>query len=857
MPRNQKSARIDAQTDGPGSPPHSQLAATSQPDLPLLPAANTPAPVEQPPSVQQEAEQPWQEKPYETSPLENCPPLARYLALLTYDKDGLGAPAAGARLYWRSMNAVVIVKRRGKYDKEQATITIDAATGELTWHTDGFDAEQLAPDRATAEEIRQALTARSIELPVPTPHSASVRDLPDGPWNQRNVQPSRLYPHCFPDGQISMIVARYEEPNGGKYYLAYTFYSDGKWRLGEPDGLLLPFGLEKLKHATGVCVHEGQKAALGARELAEFESGERLSLSALERAKARKVPAAFRSLLDQYAHIGWHGGAHAAHRTDWSWLERLGVNRVLVATDNDAEGKRSAVTVIAKAVHLPVQWLRFTQQWPPSFDLADDFPQSLYKEDSGGHDVYIGPVPSQLVSPATWMTDVVISGKKPIYRLRPHAAAEWVYVRKQDAFVSRHAPHQRYTPEHFNRAMAPFSHTKKLADLVLDRADMHVDTLVYRPGEQEEVATDSGHAFNSYRGGGLALPATQEVLEPQALAPWSEYLTYLLPEENDRHEVERWIATLVARPQTRMKYGVLLISSPGTGKSTLGMILAQLIGPHNVSYPNEKMINQNTNTWVPERRLAVVEEVYAGHRWHTANNLKAVMTEKKVRVDEKYIKAIEVEICIHVLATSNHENALAVPNDDRRWLVPRVTSTIWPAHKWIDFYNWLETSGLRAILLWAHEFEGDGSQYVGPGDTAPMTSAKMDLVETSLSEASQLALSLTRALTTGKRANDPWALAVNDVRRVVLQMATVQGLRANDSALDIKKAMCLVTGIHTYDKRLQVDGCKEYLLLNTAAKASLEGLTPVEARARLRQLIVAGRARIQQWSAGKPLEEDM
>jgi len=57
--------------------------------------------------------------------------------------------------------------------------------------------------------------------------------------------------------------------------------------------------------------------------------------------------------------------------------------------------------------------------------------------------------------------------------------------------------------------------------------------------------------------------------------------------KRDRIELMRWCATLIARPDIKMNYGVLLISeTQGVGKSTLGeKILAPLIGKLNASFP--------------------------------------------------------------------------------------------------------------------------------------------------------------------------------------------------------------------------------------------------------------------------------
>lgn len=74
--------------------------------------------------------------------------------------------------------------------------------------------------------------------------------------------------------------------------------------------------------------------------------------------------------------------------------------------------------------------------------------------------------------------------------------------------------------------------------------------------------------------------------------PFLKYMRHLIPNATDRIEMLRWCATLMARPDIKMLYGILLISTTqGVGKSTLGeAILSPIVGMWNVSVPTEKEI---------------------------------------------------------------------------------------------------------------------------------------------------------------------------------------------------------------------------------------------------------------------------
>ena len=154
-------------------------------------------------------------------------------------------------------------------------------------------------------------------------------------------------------------------------------------------------------------------------------------------------------------------------------------------------------------------------------------------------------------------------------------------------------------------------------------------------------------------------------------ARWHDFLRRLFPVAADRHEVERWCATFIARPDIRILYSMLLISlTHGVGKTTLGTILARLAGMWNVSHPNETAVcNTQFNSWKAHKRLAIVNEIYSGHSRAAYDKLKETITDDKVYVKEKNVPAYDIENWVHIFACSNSLKALHLDDEDRRWLV--------------------------------------------------------------------------------------------------------------------------------------------------------------------------------------------
>jgi hypothetical protein len=67
--------------------------------------------------------------------------------------------------------------------------------------------------------------------------------------------------------------------------------------------------------------------------------------------------------------------------------------------------------------------------------------------------------------------------------------------------------------------------------------------------------------------------------------PLLNFMECMFPGERERREMLRWCATLIARPDIHMEYGVLLISeTQGVGTMALASaILAPLAGHNNVN----------------------------------------------------------------------------------------------------------------------------------------------------------------------------------------------------------------------------------------------------------------------------------
>lgn len=683
----------------------------------------------------------------------------------------------------RSLRTAVVKEGYGNYWKDIAVITFDQQ-GNVT-APPGFE-----PTEDEASVIAQEASEASWPQHI---HTKVTANLPD---KIKKADPEKVFKFYDTDGAIVMLQVRVDDREGGKQYLPWTYWDDGEWRNAEPDGKLPLWGIEQLKDQTTAFIHEGAKAARAVRRMVEGKTP-------ADKAALKAHP--WGEELSNAAHIGWIGGALSPERTDWNVLRKLNLARAYIVSDNDDQGL-AAVPNIARQLRVPTFHVQFTSEWPTSFDLADPFPSRMFSK-SGGHTYYTGPSFRSCLHPGTWATDQItpkpVKGKKPTGKpvtvLRDEFKKMWAYVEEADMFVCKEMPEILRTDQILNKMLGPFSHATNLAALMVRSYRGRSTRLCYRPDILGRVVTDrTTSAINQHT-------PTHIKSVPGDITPWTDFLTYMFPVETERVEVERWCATLIAHPEVRMEYGLLLVSeTQGIGKTTLGAkVLAPLVGDHNAGFPTEDdIINSQFNGWVANKRLVIIGEIYSGHSWKAYNRLKSYITDKDIEFNQKYMRPYRVENWVHIIACSNSRKALKMEERDRRWFYPTVTETGWDRKRFGAFNEWLVSGGLQIIRHWAERY----GSYVTPGERAPMTGLKQQMIKDSRSEAQQELADLCEAV------------SMDEVQVAMAMKEVVSWLKAKlnrvfDTDYELRKT-AMEIGWSVLEKRIKIGSQMQYVLLS-------------------------------------------
>jgi hypothetical protein len=686
----------------------------------------------------------------------------------------------------RSLKTAVVKEQSGKYWKDLAVIRV-SRDGKVDCNSLQFAPTDLEQAAITAE-------IATVEWPSIKP----IKSLINAPDMIRDAHPDSIFEFRNEGGQIVFVQVRVEGPEG-KAYIPWTYWDDDEWRCCEPDGALPLFNVDKIGDNSTVFVHEGPKAARYCQWMVEGKTAQ---------AKQALKDHPWGKELSGAAHVGWIGGALSPYRTDWSPLKRAGVKRVYIVADNDEAG-RSAVPAISQQLRITTFTIQFTDEFPASFDLHDKFPDKMFGSADSVR-VYIGPSFRDCLHPATWATDLIPppTGKgKPTAVLRDSFKGMWAYVEEADLFVCTEMPDIIRPEPILNKMLASFSHVNDTARLITKAYTGRAARVCYRPDERGLSVTFRGSSAIN-----LHVPPTIQST-PGDPKPFLDFLEYLFVNPQERKQAERWCATLIARPDVRMIYGMLLISeTQGVGKTTLGAsILAPLVGLNNVSFPSESDVVSAFNDWVANKRLAVVGEIYSGSSWKAYNCLKQIITDKDVTVNQKYQRQYTIENWCHIIACSNSMRALKMENDDRRWFYPECVEVPWPKERFAKLRSWLESGGLNIIKHWAERY-GD---YVSPSERAPMTERKREMIEGSRSEAQREAVAIAETI---REHEKPLAVLIKDVHA---WCKAANNGRIFDSDYELRRAM-IEAGLFLFQRRIKIGGRLQYVLMNNKLKEAVQ-----------------------------------
>ena len=263
------------------------------------------------------------------------------------------------------------------------------------------------------------------------------------------------------------------------------------------------------------------------------------------------------------------------------------------------------------------------------------------------------------------------------------------------------------------------------------------DDYIYQPVNYQTIEDGKQVFFNKYES-----PCLDEVIaSPEELMLWDGYWVSLLPDEIERTRVLQWVAHVATKPEVQTGIAVLLHgSSTGTGKSTLGEVLTNLVGKQNATKPTNPVeaLTGRFNGLLEGKVLFIVDELYEGGSFKVANGIKDKITEPRLTVERKGLEAHTIDNYCNFYATSNHLTPLWLDEKDRRWEVYAVEhdddnteqrkTAVKAFREWFELDRAYATKVIRGLLS-----NVDIAEYKPWVEGAMETEAKRKLISNSTS----------------------------------------------------------------------------------------------------------------------------
>lgn len=254
----------------------------------------------------------------------------------------------------------------------------------------------------------------------------------------------------------------------------------------------------------------------------------------------------------------------------------------------------------------------------------------------------------------------------------------------------------------------------------------------FMPGEDVFCVGPEGHpSINTWRDFERA-PVDDSAV---AVGVFLEHVAYLIADETERGVFLDWLAHIEQQPGVLPHFGWLMIARhTGTGRNWLASVLARVWRGHvapNVDLAS--LLESQFNGQLSEAMLAMVDEIQEGGEagYRHINRLKSLLNAETRAINPKYGRTVlEKNVC-RWLVFSNHENAIPMADNDRRWRVVVHNELPRPAADYERLYQALGDPAFIAAI--AHWLRVRDISAFKPGERPPMSAAKSVAVDASKS----------------------------------------------------------------------------------------------------------------------------
>lgn len=287
-------------------------------------------------------------------------------------------------------------------------------------------------------------------------------------------------------------------------------------------------------------------------------------------------------------------------------------------------------------------------------------------------------------------------------------------------------------------------------DWAFGRWNIHtVHFLEYRPDQGPYFSRDGLDFANMYTP--TSVPAAATAYTEAGLRGIEAFQRLLWDMSARREAVYRsllgWIAHNVQKPGVKIRWSPVIKGCMGDGKSLVSNVIRAAMGYRNVKITGNSTLTANGgfNDWANGGAVNVIEEIMlVGKLRHALYNaMKEFITNDYININAKGDKTYMLCNVTNHIAYTNHNDALPLAMDDRRWMVvftPWMTLADMRAYCDLDEAGWAERTDAIDALWRLHGdearawllsvpldgFDGRGSAPVTPEKSRMMASGQDD-----------------------------------------------------------------------------------------------------------------------------------
>lgn len=224
-----------------------------------------------------------------------------------------------------------------------------------------------------------------------------------------------------------------------------------------------------------------------------------------------------------------------------------------------------------------------------------------------------------------------------------------------------------------------------------------------------------------------------ETVDESLIKPFLNLIYEVIADSNKEvyDYIIKWISYIIQNPGQKTETSLILKGSQGIGKNTFTDVIAELLSGYSVKNLTE--ISELTGTFnsvVEAKMFIVLNELrnIGEERLANFDSLKSIITDKTIRINEKYQPRRTAENVANLIFVSNNSYPVKVENGDRRYIVLSCNGKYKGNHAfWTQMFSSFTDEFYENLITY---FMKQELAEFNPRNI-PMTEAKQDLIEAS------------------------------------------------------------------------------------------------------------------------------